>query len=192
MELTIPLFRRTCIPVSTLSRALIVPKSRMSWKVRPSPIRALLCGPSRVTSCPIKTKVPVVGRIRPLTMLKKVVLPAPFGPMRLTMDLSGMSKSTALTATRPPKVLVIPRASSMFVAASASGDTSRLRHLVVFTLTQLLLALAVRDYSFRSQEHHRHQQDAEEEEIVLGKIRVREQGASQGVADCVHPLVDLR
>jgi hypothetical protein len=63
-------------------------------------------------------KLPAVGRIRPLTMLKKVVFPAPFGPMRLTMDLSGISKSTALTATRPPKALVIPRVSRMFEVSS--------------------------------------------------------------------------
>src|SRR5919205_1739781 len=46
-------------------------------------------------------------------MLKNVVLPAPFGPIRLTMERSGMSKSTELTATSPPKTLVIPRASMM-------------------------------------------------------------------------------
>jgi hypothetical protein len=105
----------------------------MFWKVRPSPICALLCGPSRVTSRPKKTKLPVVGRIRPLTMLKNVVFPAPFGPMRLTMALSGMSKSTELTATRPPKAFVILRASMMFALASTSRDTGRLRHLVVLT-----------------------------------------------------------
>src|ERR687894_261809 len=48
-------------------------------------------------------------------MLKNVVLPAPFGPIRLTMARSGRSKSTELTATRPPNTLVIPRASRIFV-----------------------------------------------------------------------------
>ena len=43
-------------------------------------------------------------------MLKNVVLPAPFGPIRLTMERSGMSKSTELTATSPPKTFVMPRA----------------------------------------------------------------------------------
>jgi hypothetical protein len=94
MELKMPLSSRTCIPVSTFSRALMFPKSRMFWKVRPIPICARLCAPSRVTSLPRKTKPPAVGLYSPLTMLKNVVFPAPFGPIRLMMFLSGMSKST--------------------------------------------------------------------------------------------------
>src|SRR3979490_2045707 len=35
-------------------------------------------------------------------MLKKVVLPAPFGPMRLTMLRSGIVKPIVLPARRPP------------------------------------------------------------------------------------------
>src|SRR5918997_1010529 len=54
-------------------------------------------------------------------MLKNVVLPAPFGPIRLTMARSGMSKSTELTATRPPNTLVIPRASRIFVPPFAEA-----------------------------------------------------------------------
>src|SRR6476620_2832095 len=45
-------------------------------------------------------------------VLKKVVLPAPFGPIRLTMAPRGMVKSTLFTATRPPKRLVISTARS--------------------------------------------------------------------------------
>src|SRR3954470_13735351 len=128
-------------------------------------------------------------------MLKNVVFPAPFGPMRLTMDLSGILKSTALTATRPPKTLVIPLASRMFGAtvSSFASDTRQLRNAVIFfALAQLLLALAVWDYAFGSQEHHQHEKDTEEEEVVLGDVRVREQGNAESVADVVHPHVHLR
>ncbi len=38
-------------------------------------------------------------------MLKNVVFPAPFGPMIETIDFSGMSNETSLTAARPPKSL---------------------------------------------------------------------------------------
>ena len=44
-------------------------------------------------------------------MLKKVVLPAPFGPMIETIDFSGMTKSTESHAVRPPKVFVTDTAS---------------------------------------------------------------------------------
>ena len=38
-------------------------------------------------------------------MLKNVVLPAPFGPIRLTIDRFGIVKVRSLTATRPPNSL---------------------------------------------------------------------------------------
>jgi hypothetical protein len=38
--------------------------------------------------------------------LKKVVLPAPLGPMTLTIEPSSSVKSSALTAVRPPNRLV--------------------------------------------------------------------------------------
>src|SRR3954466_16036484 len=44
-------------------------------------------------------------------MLKKVVLPAPFGPIRPLIEPCSITKSMLFTATRPPKRLVTPRAS---------------------------------------------------------------------------------
>src|SRR3981081_2535164 len=41
-----------------------------------------------------------------------VVLPAPFGPMRPNASPGGITRSTAFTATTPPKRLVRPAASS--------------------------------------------------------------------------------
>ena len=45
-------------------------------------------------------------------MLKKVVFPAPLGPMIETIDRCGMANDTSPTATRPPNALVMLRASS--------------------------------------------------------------------------------
>ena len=61
---------------------------------------------------PANEIVPSLGSSRPAMTLKKVVLPAPLGPMRLTIEPLGMSKSMVRTATRPPNRFVIPRASS--------------------------------------------------------------------------------
>src|ERR671919_200470 len=110
-------------------------------------------------------------------MLKNVVLPAPFGPIRLTMERSGMLKSTELTATRPPKTLVMPLASRMSVGLSFPSGTGPSPDSVAargVTLVQLLGPLSVGDYPFRPQEHHHHQDDAEDEEIVLRDVCVRE------------------
>src|SRR5918994_933324 len=115
-------------------------------------------------------------------MLKNVVLPAPFGPMRLTMARSGMSKSTELTATSPPKTLVIPRASRILappVAAAAS------------ITVQLLGALAVGDNSLRPQEHHDDEDDAEEKEVVAREVHGAQGLAPDGFAYGVNPLVRL-
>src|SRR5688572_33384618 len=102
-------------------------------------------------------------------MLNNVVLPAPFGPIRLTMERSGMLKSTELTATRPPKTFVIPRASRMLAASISLSDTGPFPRgcglLVV--LVQLFGPLSVGYYPLRPQEHHHHQDDPEDEEIVL-------------------------
>src|SRR5436190_14882588 len=53
-------------------------------------------------------------------MLKNVVLPAPFGPIRDTMDPRGISKSTLLTAVSPPNFLVTPRERTRVSAGSIS------------------------------------------------------------------------
>src|SRR5215210_6611565 len=127
-------------------------------------------------------------------MLKNVVLPAPFGPIRLTIEPSGMSKSTELTATSPPNTLVMPRASIMLLARASLIDVSpeRVAEVAAFTAAQLLGPLTVRDYALGPEEHHQDQDDAEQEEVVFRDVRLAQEGAAEGVADRVHPLVYLR
>src|SRR5919107_234980 len=127
-------------------------------------------------------------------MLKNVVLPAPFGPIRLTMERSGLSKFPELTATSPPKTLVIPRASMMLATFSLATFSSlidvppqRVADVPAFAAVQLLGPLAVGDYSLRPQEHHDHEQDAEQEEVVLGHVRFAQGRAPHGVTYRVHP-----
>ena len=55
-------------------------------------------------------------------MLKKVVLPAPLGPMIETIDRGLIEKSTSSTATRPPKIL---ETSLALESASPSADGLR-------------------------------------------------------------------
>ena len=69
---------------------------------------------------PLNSTTPDVGSRIPATMLKKVVLPAPFGPMRLTIEPFGMMRSALFTATRPPKRLVTDLACST-MSRSPSG-----------------------------------------------------------------------
>src|SRR5918995_7349896 len=128
-------------------------------------------------------------------MLKNVVLPAPFGPIRLTIERSGMSKSTSLTATRPPKTLAIPRAPRMFAFpfSSATGcSPERVTDVATLAAVQLFGALAVGGDTFGPQEHHEDEEEAEQQEVVLRDVRLAERGAPDGIADGVDPLVNRR
>src|SRR3712207_3186241 len=128
-------------------------------------------------------------------MLKNVVLTAPFGPIKLTIERSGMSKSTSLTAMSPPKTLVILRASRMWAAGPFCSGTARRPHRIAgsgILVVQLFGALAVGDDALRAQEHHEDQNDAEQQEVVLRDVGLAEGGASESVADGVDPHVDLR
>jgi hypothetical protein len=45
--------------------------------------------------------------VQPGEDLENAIFPAPFGPIRLTMDRLGMPNDTSFTATRPPKRIVM-------------------------------------------------------------------------------------
>ena len=79
--------------------------SRMFWKVRATPATATLRGLGGSTS-PANSTCPEVGWYMPVRQLKKVVFPAPLGPIRPTISPGWMSRSTLLTAVRPPNCIV--------------------------------------------------------------------------------------
>src|ERR1700674_5993038 len=58
---------------------------------------------SPVMSSPLKMIRPEVGRNTPVRQLKKVLLPAPFGPMMARTSSRATSKLTWLSAASPPK-----------------------------------------------------------------------------------------
>ena len=66
---------------------------------------------------PLNATDPAVGSMIPAMTLKNVVLPAPLGPMMLTMPPAGMSRLMSRTATRPPNRLVTDRAARRVSAA---------------------------------------------------------------------------
>src|SRR5699024_11701813 len=52
---------------------------------------------------PFSDHEPPSGRSNPLSRLNRVVLPAPFGPMRAVMAWRGTSRCSTSTALTPPK-----------------------------------------------------------------------------------------
>src|SRR4249920_2297786 len=101
-----------------------------TWKVRPIPSRACSSGLARVTSTPSKVMRPVVGSVSPARQLKKVDLPAPFGPIRPMISPSLMDRSAPATARRLPKVF------ETFCALSSIGPFPELRRDAVPHLVQ--------------------------------------------------------
>src|SRR5207244_9683048 len=74
--------------------------------------RALRTAPRPVMSAPSKVTVPTVGSCRPHTTLNRVVLPAPFGPIRPVTVPPSTPRSTPCSACTPPNRTSIPSASS--------------------------------------------------------------------------------
>ena len=80
---------------------------------RTMPRRAVCAGFSVVMSMPLKLMLPLLGCKNLVSRLKKVVLPAPLGPISAWMWPRRTFRSTWLTATNPLNSLVSPRVSSM-------------------------------------------------------------------------------
>src|SRR3984957_958283 len=95
------------------------------WKGRPMPARAWTAGPARVTSSPAKTMRPAVGKVSPARQLKKVDLPAPFGPIRPMISCSSTARSAPDTARK------LPKAFDTFLASSSIGAPPALRHQAI-------------------------------------------------------------
>jgi len=54
----------------------------MFWNVRAMPAAAISCGARPASVRPSNSKLPLSVEYTPVSTLKSVVLPAPFGPMR--------------------------------------------------------------------------------------------------------------
>src|SRR5580704_11356940 len=94
------------------------------------PARAWTAGPARVTSSPSKTMRPEVGKVSPARQLKKVDLPAPFGPIRPMISCSSTARSAPDTARK------LPKAFDTFLASSSIGAPPALRHDAIPQLEQ--------------------------------------------------------
>ena len=78
-------------------------------------------GESPSIRSPSRLRDPEVGGNRPARQLKRVVMPAPFGPIRPVIVPFLIVKDTSSTARLPPKVLVIDWAVSMSGTESPIG-----------------------------------------------------------------------
>src|SRR5215475_6849109 len=93
-------------------------------------------------------------------MLKNVVFPAPFGPIRLTIAPDGIAKSTSFTATRPPNTLRSASISSSRSSATPLllGSVTRVhQRRVLDAELELGPGSRARDQAGGPEEHHEHE-----------------------------------
>ena len=89
-------------------------------------------------------------------MLKNVVLPAPFGPIRLTIEPRAIVKSTSLTATRPPNSLrsAVDLEEELAHPVTPPAACANVhQRLVVHALLELELAPLLGDEALRPEQH---------------------------------------
>src|SRR5688500_11436476 len=160
-----------------LSRTVSRDSALVSWKVRTMPRRATLCAAIPPRSLPSKDQLPSLGLSKPVSRLKKVVLPAPLGPISAVMTPRCTSRCSTSTAVRPPKRRVTPSATrigsglgtpgraSTAVSASAARRAASGRSSVGTASAgierQLLL---VSEDPLRAEDHERHQQHTHQDE----------------------------
>src|SRR6266567_1684642 len=97
--------RRSATPSATLSSTERRRNSALIWNVRPSPRFTRVACPTAVMSSPPSTIRPEEGASAPMSMLTKVVLPAPFGPIRAWRAPVCRRKSMSSATVSAPKLL---------------------------------------------------------------------------------------
>ncbi len=178
-----------CAPSSMLSSTVSRDSALVSWKVRTMPARATLCGAAPLrASCRRSATSPASGWSNPVSRLKKVVLPAPLGPIRAVMAPRWISRWSTSTAVRPPKRrtmssttrigsgLVDPGSCGTSARAAAPAAAVRVDGVAVVGASagierQLLL---VAEDALRSEDHQQHQRQADQDEADLADLRAVE------------------
>ena len=95
-------------PTSRFSTTVPCLKSARFWKVLPTPAPAKSDFLRVAVSTPLIRTRPALNGTTPLIRLNNVVLPAPFGPIKLTISPGITLRLTSWTARTPPKVLDAP------------------------------------------------------------------------------------
>src|SRR6056300_1785712 len=109
-------------PSSMFSITVIFESALVNWKVRTIPRLATRWAATPSRSRPLNERVPVSGLSKFVSRLKKVVFPAPFGPMSAVITPRCTSRWSTSTAVSPPKVRRTPVAVRIASGFGAPGS----------------------------------------------------------------------
>src|SRR5215470_1296288 len=99
---------RDCTAMRTFSSTVAPGRMFVIWYERAIAFFEMRCGGSPAMSSPAKIMRPAVGRRTPVTQLKNVDLPAPFGPMMARISPGCTAMETLFSAVSPSKRTVRP------------------------------------------------------------------------------------
>src|SRR3954454_3598903 len=91
-------------PTRMFSSTVSLARTLVSWKVRTMPIRDTRYAGMPFRLVPLNDQSPSSGRSKPVSRLKNVVLPAPFGPISAVITPRWISTRSTSTAVSPPNV----------------------------------------------------------------------------------------
>src|SRR4051794_15017432 len=112
-------------PSRMFSSTVSFERTLVSWNVRTMPRRATWEAETFFSDLPLKDQSPVLGRSKPVSRLKNVVLPAPLGPIRAVITPRWISTCSTSTAVSPPKVRVMLSATTMGSGLGTPGSVAR-------------------------------------------------------------------
>src|SRR5699024_1662712 len=124
---------------------------------------------------------PSVGRYTPVNMLKTVVLPAPFGPIRPTSAPSSIFMDRSSTARRPPNEM------PSLITSSIAISNALLACLLCRAAGRTLFHKARLDAGI-VEDHHNDQQDRiDQHAVVVDRAQHLGQDGEQGRRDDRSP-----
>src|SRR4029079_6183477 len=169
-------------PRRMFSSTLSLESTLVSWKVRTMPIRATLNHPTPLSDVPLNDQSPWSGWSKPVSRLKNVVLPAPFGPISAVITPRWISTWSTSTAVRPPNVRRTPSATTIGSGLETPGSASSPARALRASSAEILVAavgvsagierdlLPVAEDPLRSEDHQQHERQADEHEADVGGL----------------------
>ncbi len=189
---------RACVPTRTFSSTVMLLKTRRFWKLRAMPRSTIVCAGRPVMSSPMKRICPPLGASRPVTTLKNVDFPEPFGPISATIcsghhgEIEFLDGGDAAEALDQLAGLEDRRAGRQIEAlgnaAQRRRDFAARRQRRLLRMRERRRRAARRNQPLPAIEHHQDENDAEDQLDRLDEIDTLEKADMGEAAERMRPF----